>query len=426
MVFVLDANKKPLSPCHEAVARKLLKQGKAAIFKKYPFTIILKKSVEDTKNKQEYRLKIDYGSKHTGLAILQNNNVIWLAQIDHRTDIKKKLDDRRMFRSNRRNRRTRYRKPRFLNRKRKEGWIPPSLESRVNNIKTWVNRLQKLIPLTHISYENVKFDTQLMRNSEISGIEYQQGALQGYEIREYLLEKFGRKCCYCGKENIPLEIEHIIPKSRGGTNRIDNLCLACHECNQKKGNMTAEEFGYPDIQKQVKQTLKDSSVVNSTRWKVYNLLYNSGLEVECGTGALTKMNRIKLGLPKEHYFDACCVGQSTPDKLYFKTKNVLYIKAKGRGSHCRTNLDKYGFPRGYLARQKYFFGFQTGDMVKAEIPKGKYKGIWYGEVACRKSGSFDIKDKEGQRVVQGVNHKYFSVVQHFDGYSYRKEVAILT
>lgn len=426
MVFVLDTNKKPLSPCHEAVARKLLKQGKAAIFRRYPFTIILKKAVEDTKNKQEYRLKIDYGSKHTGLAILQKNNVIWLAQIDHRTDIKKKLDERRMFRRNRRNRKTRYRKPRFLNRKRKEGWIPPSLESRVNNIKTWVNRLQKLVPITHISYENAKFDTQLMRNPEISGIEYQQGTLQGYEIREYLLEKFGRKCCYCGKENIPLEIEHIIPKSRGGTDRIDNLCLACHECNQKKGNMTAEEFGYPDIQKQVKQTLKDTSVVNSTRWKVYDVLCNSGLEVECGTGALTKMNRIKLGLPKEHYFDACCVGQSTPDKLYFKTKDVLYIKAKGRGSHCRTNLDKYGFPRGYLTRQKYFFGFQTGDMVKAEIPKGKYKGIWYGEVACRKSGSFDIKDKEGQRVVQGVNHKYFSVVQHFDGYSYRREVAILT
>jgi hypothetical protein len=189
--------------------------------------------------------------------------------------------------------------------------------------------------------------------------------------------------------------------------------------------MTAEEFGYPDTQKQVKPTLKDASVINYTRWKVYDVLRNSGLEVECGTGALTKMNGIKLGLPKEHYFDACCVGQSTPDKLYFKTKDVLYIKAKGRGSHCRTNLDKYGFPRGYLARQKYFFGFQTGDMVKVEIPKGKYKGIWCGEVACRKSGSFDIKDKEGQRVVQGVNHKYFSVVQRFDGYSYRKEVANL-
>ena len=160
--------------------------------------------------------------------------------------------------------------------------------------------------------------------------------------------------------------------------------------------------------------------------KFLNIIILLKLSVECGTGALTKMNRIKLGLPKEHYFDACCVGQSTPDKLYFKTKDVLYIKAKGRGSHCRANLDKYGFPRGYLARQKYFFGFQTGDMVKAEIPKGKYKGIWYGGVACRKSGYFDIKNKEGQRIVQGVNHKYFQVVQRFDGYSYRREVAILT
>lgn len=425
MVFVLDINRKPLSPCHEAVARKLLKQGKAAIFRRYPFTIILNKEVNED-IKQEYRLKIDYGSKHTGLAILQGNNVIWLGQIDHRTDIKKKLDDRRVYRRKRRSRKTRYRKPRFLNRRREEGWIPPSLESRVNNIKTWVNRLQKLVPITHISYENAKFDTQLMRNPEIGGIEYQQGTLQGYEVKEYLLEKYNRKCCYCGKENVPLEVEHIIPKSRGGTNRIDNLCLSCHECNQKKGNLTAEEFGYPEVQRQVKETLKDASVVNSTRWKVYDVLLRIGLPVECGTGVLTKMNRIKLGLPKEHYFDACCVGQSTPDKLYFKTKDVLYIKAKGRGSRCRTNLDKYGFPRGYLTRQKYFFGFQTGDMVKAIVLKGKYKGIWYGEVSCRKTGYFDIKNKDGQRIIQGINHKHFTIVQRFDGYSYRREVAILT
>ncbi len=421
MVFVLDTNRKPLSPCHSAVARKLLRQGKARIFKKYPFTIILNEEKENDFN-QEYRLKIDYGSRHTGLAVLQNNNVIWMAQIQHRTNIKNKLDDRRSFRRRRRSKNLRYRQPRFLNRKRKEGWIPPSLQSRVDNIQSWVNRLQKLIPLTHVSYENVKFDTQLMKNPEISGVEYKQGTLQGYEVREYLLEKYSRKCCYCDKENIPLQIEHIIPKSRGGTNRIDNLCIACRECNQKKGNMTAEEFGYPNIQKQVKQTLKDSSVVNSTRWKVYDVLCNTELQIECGTGARTKMNRINLELPKDHHFDACCIGQSTPDKLYFKTDNVLYIKAKGRGSHCRTNLNKYGFPRGYLARQKYFFGFQTGDMVKANIPKGKYKGIHLGEVACRRVGSFDIKNREGQRIVQGANHKYFNIVQRFDGYSYRKEV----
>lgn len=425
MVFVLDTNKRPLAPCHEAVARKLLKQGKAAIYRRFPFTIILKRSVDESEIETTYRLKIDYGSRHTGLAILRGQEMVWLGQLDHRTDIKKRMDKRRAFRRARRNRKTRYRKPRFLNRKRKEGWLPPSLESRVQNIKTWVNRLQKLCPIGYISYENAKFDTKLMRNPEISGIEYQQGTLQGYEVREYLLEKFGRKCCYCGKENVPLEVEHIIPKSRGGTDRIDNLCLACRDCNQRKGNQTAEEFGYPHIQEQVKESLKDASVINATRWKVYDMLKQAGLDVECGTGARTKMNRIRLGLPKTHYFDACCVGESTPSHLYFKTKEVLFIKAKGHGSRSRTNLDRYGFPRGYFARQKFFFGFQTGDMVKAVVPRGKYKGVWFGEVSCRKTGSFDIKGKDGKRIAQGINYRYVQVIQRFDGYTYRKEGAEL-
>lgn len=415
MVFVLDTNKKPLAPCHPARARKLLKQGKAKIFKKYPFTIILEKEVHE-ENKDEYRLKIDYGSRHTGLAILKNNKeVIGLAQIEHRTNIKEKLDTRRAHRRFRRNK-LRYRKPRFSNRKRKEGWMPPSLQSRVDNIQAWVSKFQKLVPLTHISYENVKFDTQLMQNAEISGIEYQQGTLQGYETREYLLEKFNRKCCYCSKQNVPLEIEHIIPKSRGGSNKIDNLCIACRPCNQDKGSKTAEEFGYPNIQKQVKKSLKDCAILNATRWKVYELLTNTGLEVECGTGARTKMNRIKLNLPKDHHYDAVCIGKSTPEEIIFKTDNILYIKALGRGIYSRTTLNKHGFPRAYLPRQKYFFNFQSGDMVKAIVPKGKYKGTWFGSVACRSSGSFNINLKNGR--IQGINHKYCQIIQRFDGYKY--------
>ncbi len=415
MIFVLDTNKKPLSPCHPAKARKLLKSGKAKIFKKYPFTIILEEEIEE-ENEDEYRLKIDYGSRHTGLAVLKNDKeVIWLAQIEHRTNIKDKLDTKRNHRIFRRNK-LRYRAPRFNNRKRKDGWIPPSLQSRVDNIQSWVRKLQKLIPLTHISYENVKFDTQLMRNTEISSIEYQQGVLHGYEIREYLLEKFKRKCCYCGKQNIPLEIEHIIPKSRGGTNRVDNLCIACHSCNQKKGDKTADEFGYPNIQGQAKRSLKDCAMLNATRWKVYEILIGTGLEVECGTGARTKMNRIHLGLPKDHHYDAICIGASAPEKVIFKTDSVLYIKAFGRGNYSRTTLNKYGFPRAYLPRQKYFFGFQSGDMVKAIISKGKYKGIWHGSVACRSTGNFNINLIKGR--LQGINHKYCQVLQRFNGYKY--------
>jgi hypothetical protein len=275
--------------------------------------------------------------------------------------------------------------------------------------------------LMSVSYENVKFDTQLMQNPEISGIEYQQGTLQGYEVRQYLLEKWNRRCAYCGTENIPLQIEHIIPKAKKGTNRVSNLTLACDSCNKLKGTMTAEEFGHPGIQRQAKQSLKDATAVTITRWKVFEILQQTGLDVECGSGGRTKFNRTNLKLPKDHHFDAICIGASTPEKVVLKTNQVLHIKAKGRGSHCRTNLDKYGFPRGYFARQKNFFGFQTGDIVKATIPKGKYKGIWIGAVACRKTGYFDIKNKEGVRVAQGINHKYIKVLSRVDGYEYAVE-----
>lgn len=420
MVFVLDKNKRPLAMCHPARARKMLKNGKASVYRKAPFTIILKKAVPETESSGTgYRLKIDYGSRHTGLALLKEDRAEWLAVLDHRTDIKEKLDKRRGYRKRRRNKNLRYRKPRFDNRTRKEGWLPPSLQSRVDNIITWVKRLTTLVPVTAVSYENVKFDTQLMQNPDISGIEYQQGTLMGYEIREYLLEKFGRKCMYCGKTNCGLEIEHIDPRSRGGSSRVSNLGLACHECNQAKGNRTAEEFGYPDIQKLAKAPLKDAAAVTATRWAVYRSLEQTGLPVECGTGGRTKYNRTRLGLPKEHYYDAACVGASTPETLQIRTNSVQIIKAVGRGMHRRTNVNASGFPRGYLARQKEFFGFQTGDMVKAVVPKGKKTGTYTGTVACRKTGSFNIMTKNG--TVQGISYKYMTLVQRSDGYRYQTE-----
>ncbi|WP_292485787.1 RNA-guided endonuclease IscB, partial [Methanohalobium sp.] len=367
----------------------------------------------------DFKLKIDYGSRYTGLTILKNNrDVIWLAQIHHRTDIKKKLDDRRSFRRRRRSKNLRYRKPRFNNRRRPEGWLPPSLQSRVDNIQSWVRKLKKLIPINSISYENIKFDTQLMENPEIKGVEYQQGTLQGYEVREYLLEKFERTCVYCGRQDVQLEVEHIVPRSQGGSDRVSNLAIACHDCNQNKGNMTAEEFGHPQVHEKAKKSLKDTAIVNSTRWKVLDVLKGIGLPVECGTGALTKMNRIKLNLPKDHHFDACCVGKSTPDDLKLKANEVLYIHAKGRGSYKRCKLDRYGFPRKTAPRIKYLFGFQSGDIIKAIVEDGKYKGTWKGAVACRSSGYFDIKNGT-KRIAQGINHKYFKLVQRFDGYTYQ-------
>jgi hypothetical protein len=159
MIFVLNKNKVPISPCSEVTARKLLENKKAIVHKVYPFTIRLKE-FKTSIDHSEYRLKIDYGSRHTGIAILRNHSVIWLAQLHHKTTIKNDLDSRRSLRRGRRGRHTRYRKSRFNNRKRSDGWLPPSLISRVDNIVNFVSKLRKLCPITHISYENVKFDNK--------------------------------------------------------------------------------------------------------------------------------------------------------------------------------------------------------------------------------------------------------------------------
>jgi len=442
-VFVLDIKKRPLAPTHPARARQLLKKGKAAVYRQYPFTIILKREVSEVDN-QPLRLKIDPGSKVTGLAILNNRTgeVVWAAELQHRgQQIKKSLEKRRAIRRSRRNRKTRYRKPRFNNRTRKigrclghqqspPGWLPPSISSRVYNIQTWVTRLRKYCPIKAISLELVKFDTQAMQNPEISGVEYQQGELFGYEVREYLLEKFLRRCAYCGKENIKdLEVEHIIPKTRGGSNRVSNLTIACKGCNLRKGNLTAEEFGYPFVQEQAKKPLKDVAAVNATRWEIYRQLQTIGLPIEVGTGGRTKYNRQKKKLPKTHWLDAVCVGASTPENLtvegmfatlsgYFVNRHPLSIVATGHGSRQMSRMDRFGFPRTTAKRFKRVHRFQTGDMVKSVVPIGKKTGTYVGCIAVRTSGSFNIKTETG--TIQGISHRYCYLLQRADGYNYKE------
>jgi 5-methylcytosine-specific restriction endonuclease McrA len=337
----------------------------------YPFTILLKEPAERPVV-EPLRLKLDPGSKTTGIAVVNDTTgeVVFAAELTHRGNaIKKALDTRRAIRRRRRARKTRYRKPRFQNRKnKKKGWLPPSLESRVQNILTWVKRLRKLCTITAISMELVKFDLQQLENPEVSGIEYQQGTLHGYEVREYLLEKWQRKCSYCGKEDIPLQVEHIQAKANGGGNRISNLCIACTPCNDAKGKADIREFlkKKPEllhkILAQAKVSLKDAAAINSTRWALFERLKATGLPVECGSGGLTKYNRTKRDLPKAHWLDASCVGKSTPETLKVEKIIPLLIAAKGRGSHQMCNVDKYGFPCSKPKKAKIVHGFQTGDM----------------------------------------------------------------
>lgn len=421
-VFVVSSTKQPLMPTSSARARMLLKRGKAAVLRRYPFTIILKDRPSGAT--QPVRLKIDPGSKETGIALVSEatKQVLFALVLTHRGQaIKSGLDSRRAIRRSRRNRKTRYRAPRFLNRTKQKGWLPPSLQHRVETVMTWVNKLSRFTPVEAISQELVRFDMQSIENPEISGIEYQQGTLAGYEVREYLLEKWGRECAYCGAENIPLQIEHIHPKAKGGTNRISNLCLSCEPCNTKKGTQDVSEFlkKKPEVLKrilaQAKRPLKDAAAVNATRWALWERLNQTGLPVEAGSGGRTKYNRSVQGYPKQHWIDAACVGISGEQVVISDSLLPLLVKATGHGCRQVTRTDRFGFPRQTAKKGGAVFGFQTGDIVQAVVPSGKYLGTHIGRVAVRERGSFVISAPTGKIE---TSYKNCSLLHRKDGYSY--------
>ncbi len=434
-VFVLDRSGTPLMPCSEKRARLLLARGRARVHRLVPFAIRLIDRHAESCAFQPIQIKLDPGSKTTGIALVRiaehvmadtgeirtEAAVLNLFELIHRgRQISEALTQRAAFRRRRRSANLRYRAPRFDNRRKPEGWLAPSLQHRVDTTVAWIARLRRLAPVTAIAQELVRFDMQALESPDISGVEYQQGTLAGYEVREYLLEKFARTCCYCGAQNVPLNLDHIRPKSRGGSNRVSNLALACVACNDRKDADPIEVFLAHDparlakVLAQVKRPLRDAAAVNSTRWALLNALKSTGLPVATGSGGLTKFNRHVLGIPKTHALDAACVGQT--DALTAWRVPTLSIKGTGRGSYQRTRLDRFGFPRGYLMRGKAVRGFRTGDMVLAVVPVGKKAGVHVGRVAVRASGSFNIQT--GFAVVQGIGYKHCRVLQRGDGYGY--------
>ena len=434
-VFVLDRSGTPLMPCSEKRAKLLLARRRARVHRLAPFAIRLVDRHAASSTFQHLQIKLDPGSKTTGVALVRINDqvsaasgevqreaaVLNLFELLHRgRQISEALTQRAAFRRRRRSANLRYRAPRFDNRRKTEGRLAPSLQHRIDTTCAWVARLRRLAPVTGITQELVRFDMQQMDNPDISGVEYQQGTLAGYETREYLLEKFGRTCCYCGKQDVPLNIDHIHPKAKGGSNRVSNLALACIPCNTRKGVRSIEEFLVADPKRlakvlaQVKRPLKDAAAVNATRWALLNALKTTGLPVSTGSGGLTKFNRHILGIPKTHALDAACVGHV--DAISGWRKPTLSIKCAGRGSYQRTRLDRFGFPRGYLMRQKSVKGFRTGDLARADVPTGKKVGIHIGRVAIRASGSFNIQT--GSAVVQGISYKHCRILQRGDGYGY--------
>lgn len=434
-VFVLDKRGEPLMPCSEKRARLLLARGRARVHRLAPFVIrLVDRDVADCAL-QPLRLKLDPGSKATGLALVRDTehveaetgetqrgaSVLNLFELVHRgRQISLALTARRQMRRRRRSANLRYRAPRFLNRTRPPGWLAPSLQHRVDTSLAWVRRMRRWAPVSALSCELVRFDMAAMQNPDIEGVEYQQGALAGYELREYLLEKWGRQCAYCDCSGVALQVEHIVARARGGSHRASNLTLACGPCNARKGARDLKEFLARDparatrILAQARRPLKDAAAVNTTRWALVQALKTTGLPVELASGGRTKFNRSRLAVPKTHALDAACVGKL--QRIETWQRPTLQVKATGRGSYRRTLLTKHGFPRALRMRAKRVKGFATGDLVRANVPKGLKAGVHVGRVAVRASGSFNIQTASA--IVQGIGHQHCRLLQRADGYGY--------
>jgi 5-methylcytosine-specific restriction endonuclease McrA len=430
-VFVLDKRHRPLMPCRPARAKQLLREGRAVVHRRVPFTIRLKDRVGgDT---QPVRICEDPGSKTTGIAVVREvpaanegdgptRVVLFKMELTHRgSDVHARMESRASLRRGRRSRKTRYREKRYSNRSasRRKGRLPPSLRTRVETTISWTRRLMRWFPVTAISVERVRFDTQLMENPEISGVEYQQGTLAGYEVREYVLEKWGRSCAYCDAENVPLQMDHVRARSRGGSSRPSDLVPACGTCNRKKGAQRVETFLAKDpkrlarILAGLKAPLRHAAAVNATRWALDRELRALGVPVEAATGGRTKWNRHRFNVPKTHANDAVCVGHVGGIASDVRT---LYVRCTGRGAYCRTLVTAFGFPRGYKMREKSSRGFRTGDTVRAVVPKGKHAGTHVGRVAVRATGSFAVFTAGGR--ADGIGHRNCRVLQRADGYDY--------
>lgn len=399
MVYVLNIEGKPLMPCKEAKARKLLKQNKAKIYKKEPFTIQLLFMCEN--QTQDITLGVDAGSKHIGLSATTKEKELYAADVELRNDIVDLLSTRRQNRRTRRNR-LRYRKPRFNNRvhSKKNGWLAPSVEQKIQTHFKVVEDIHKLLPITKIVVETASFDIQKIKNPEIHNEEYQQGEqLEFWNVREYVLFRDNHTCQCCkgkSKDKI-LNVHHIESRKTGG-NAPNNLITLCETCHKGYHNGTVE------LPKTIKcgMSFKDAAFMGIMRWSFYNRLKEIYPNVVMTYGYITKDTRIKNNLPKDHYIDARCISgnpNAEPLGYYFYQKKV---RCHNRQIH-KSNILKGGKKK--LNQASYLVkGFRLFDKVEFE---GQICFIF----ARRSSGYFDIRKLNGEVIHRSASWKKLKLLE---------------
>jgi len=391
-------------PTSPAKARHLLEAGKAVVVCRDPFTIRL--TVPSGKHIQEVTMGVDLGAKKVGVAAVAGGGVLYQGEVALRDDIRRRMDRRRMYRRNRRSRKCRYRAPRFGNRaaSRREGRLPPTIRSKADTTVKVVRRVASFLPVSLIRVEVSGFDTQAMQagREHLAGWAYQRGEQYGWEnTKMYVRARDNYTCQYCGVVMPPdLEVDHIVPRGRGGSDRPGNLVAACHDCNAKKGNKTASEFGHPEVQEQARRPLRAAAHTQAGKTATLEGLAEIA-PVEITYGYVTKVDREALGLPKTHYCDALAIasgGEPVEALLTYEAMQAVtrgpYRQRKGEHSHLVASLSCE------------MLGFRQWD--KVALPDGCV-GFVKGR---RSSGYFAISDLDGNLIAPAISYKKLRLIEH--------------
>ena len=390
MVYIIDIDNNPLMPTERhGHVRRLLRDGKACVVKRTPFTIKL--NYRTTTYVQEVRLGIDAGTQHIGVSATTNSKELFSSEVMLRKDIVDLLSTRREQRKTRRNR-LRHRKARFNNRKRKDGWLAPSVQNRVDAHLKVIRNVHRILPIAKTTIEVAQFDVQLIKNPNIEGVDYQRGEQMGFwNVREYVLARDGHKCQHChGKSKDPILNVHHLESRKTGGNAPNNLITLCETCHK--------EYHRGKFELKIKRgkSLRDAAVMNIMRWAVYNKAKQEFENVHLTYGYITKNTRIQNGIVKTHAADARCISgnpAASPLPFYYLQKQIRRHNRKIHKANILKGGKKKANQSPYMVK-----GFRLFDKVK-------YNGIECFVYGRRVSGSFYIRKIDGTKVHTGISFK---------------------
>lgn len=392
MVYVLSKEGNPIMPTkRHGKVRHLLKQGRAKVVKRTPFTIQL--LYETSNYVQSVSLGVDAGTKHIGLSATTEKEVLFEAEASLRTDIVNLLSTRRANRRNRRNRKTRYRKPRFDNRKRKKGWLPPSIQSKVDMHIKVVNLVASILPVEDITVEVAQFDIQKIKNPDIQGVGYQKGEQLGFwNVREYVFFRDKHTCQYCkgrSKDKI-LNIHHIRSRKTYG-DRPNNLITLCETCHKKIHSKGLESSLAP----------KDKGFLNESqmtimRWFIFNKIKDVFPDAKLTYGYITKNTRITYNLKKSHMLDARCISGNP---LTIPIEEMFFIKQVRKNNR---QLHKANTLKGSIRKKNKAPYLVKGFRLFDKVLFDGQECFIFGR---RATGYFDLRLLDGVKVHASANYK---------------------